>query len=71
MNRHVRTILLSVAAAVLSGVIFVIAVFHQFGLVEAAASLLTGLQVFRKPQGKRCCCRMKKSFAAVWSACTS
>jgi hypothetical protein len=46
MSRHARTILGSAAAAVSSGVIFVIAVLHQFALVEVAASLLTGLQVF-------------------------
>lgn len=46
MKHNVRTILVSVAAAVLSGAIFVIALFHQFALVEVAASILTGLQVF-------------------------
>lgn len=46
MKRHVATILMSVAAAVASGAIFVVALFHQFALVEVAASLLTGLQVF-------------------------
>jgi hypothetical protein len=46
MNRHVGTILVTVAAAVLSGTVFVVALFHQFALVEVAASLLTTLQVF-------------------------
>jgi len=37
---------MSFLAAVISGAIFVIALFHQFALVEVAASILTGLQVF-------------------------
>jgi ABC-type spermidine/putrescine transport system permease subunit I len=44
--RHILTILMSLAAAVISGVIFVFALFHQFALVEVTASVLTGLQVF-------------------------
>ena len=46
MKRHTLSILVSVAAAVISGAIFIFALFHQFALVEVAASLITGLQVF-------------------------
>jgi hypothetical protein len=46
MKRHVVTVLMSFAAAVISGSIFVVALFHQYALVEVAASILTGLQVF-------------------------
>jgi len=46
MRRHILTILMSFAAAVISGAIFIFALFHQFALVEVAASILTGLQVF-------------------------
>ncbi len=46
MKRHVVTVLMSVAAAVISGAIFVVALFHQYALEEVAASILTGLQVF-------------------------
>ena len=46
MKRHLLTVLMSFAASVISGAIFVIALFHQFALVEVAASMLTGLQVF-------------------------
>jgi hypothetical protein len=46
MKRHVLTVLMSFAAAVISGAVFVVALFHQFALVEIAASILTGLQVF-------------------------
>jgi len=46
MKRHVVTVLMSVAAAVISGAIFIVALFHQYALVEVAASILTGLQVF-------------------------
>jgi hypothetical protein len=37
---------MSFVASVISGAVFVVALFHQFALVEVAASLLTGLQVF-------------------------
>jgi len=37
---------MSFAAAVISGAIFIFALFHQFALVEVVASILTGLQVF-------------------------
>jgi len=46
MKRHVLTVLMSFIAAVISGAVFVVALFHQFALVEVAASILTGLQVF-------------------------
>src|SRR6266487_3201384 len=46
MNRHVLTVLMSVVATVISGAIFVVALFHELALVEVAASILTGLQVF-------------------------
>ena len=46
MRRQVLAVLVSTGASVLSGAIFVVALIHQFALVEVAASLLTGLQVF-------------------------
>ena len=46
MKRQVVTVLMSFAAAAISGTIFVVALFHQYALVEVAASILTGLQVF-------------------------
>ena len=46
MKRHLFTVLMNFAAAVLSGAVFVVALFHQFALVEVTASVTTGLQVF-------------------------
>jgi hypothetical protein len=46
MKSTVLAVVVAAAAAVVSGIMFVIALFHQFALVEVAASLLTGLQVF-------------------------
>ena len=46
MKRHALTVLMSLAAAMISGAVFVVALFHQFALVEVAASIVTGLQVF-------------------------
>ncbi len=46
MKRHVLTVLMSVVAAGISGAIFVVALFHEYALVEVAASILTGLQAF-------------------------
>ena len=46
LKRHILTILMSFLASVISGAVFVIALIHQFALVEIAASLLAGLQVF-------------------------
>ena len=37
---------MSLAAAAISGTIFVIALFDQYALVEMAASIITALQVF-------------------------
>jgi len=45
MKRHLLTVLMSFTAVV-SGAVFLVALFHQFALVEVAASILTGLQVF-------------------------
>ena len=46
MKRHIFTVLMSLVAAVISGAVFVVALFHQFALLEVTASLITGLQVF-------------------------
>jgi phosphatidylglycerophosphate synthase len=46
MKRHVLTVLMSFVAAVISGAVFVVALFRQYAPVEVAASILTGLQVF-------------------------
>lgn len=45
-RRHILTILMSSMATAVTGAIFVVALIHEFALVEVAASLLTGLQVF-------------------------
>jgi len=45
-RRHLFTVLMSFMASVASGAIFVVALFHQYALVEVAASIVTGLQVF-------------------------
>jgi hypothetical protein len=42
----VLTVLLRFVAAVTSGAVFIVSLFHQFALVEVAASIFTGLQVF-------------------------
>jgi hypothetical protein len=46
MKRHILTVLVSFGAAGIGGAVFVLALFHQFALVEVTASLSTGLQVF-------------------------
>jgi hypothetical protein len=46
IRRHIREILMSAAASVVSGAVFIVALIHQFALVEVAASLLTWLQIF-------------------------
>jgi len=46
MRQHFFAILLSLVASVASGAIFLVSLLHQFALVEVAASLVTGLQVF-------------------------
>jgi len=45
-GRPILAVLMSLVAAAISGTIFVVALFREFPLVEVAASLLTGLQVF-------------------------
>jgi len=45
-GRLIFAVLMSLVAAAISGTIFVVALFREFPLVEVAASLLTGLQVF-------------------------
>jgi hypothetical protein len=46
MNRHALSVVMCFAAAVISGTIFVAALLHEYALVEVAASVITGLQVF-------------------------
>jgi VIT1/CCC1 family predicted Fe2+/Mn2+ transporter len=46
MRRHLLSILMNFVAAVTSGAIFIVALFHQLAFVEVTASVLTGLQVF-------------------------
>jgi hypothetical protein len=46
MKRHVLSAVMCFAAAVISGTIFVAALLHEYALVEVAASVITGLQVF-------------------------
>lgn len=46
MKRPMVAVLMSLLAAVVSGAIFVEALFHEYALVEVAASVLTGVQVF-------------------------
>jgi hypothetical protein len=46
MKRHVLSVVMCFAAAVISGTIFVAALIHEYALVEVAASVITGLQVF-------------------------
>lgn len=46
MKRHVLSVVMCLAAAVISGTIFVVALLHQYALVEVAASVITGIQVF-------------------------
>ena len=45
-GRPILAVMMSLVAAAISGAIFVVALFREFPLVEVAASLLTGLQVF-------------------------
>jgi hypothetical protein len=45
-RRHVMTVLMCFAAAGVSGAIFVMALLHEFALVEVASSIVTALQVF-------------------------
>jgi hypothetical protein len=46
MKRHALSVVMCFAAAVISGTIFVAALLHEYALVEVAASVITGLQVF-------------------------
>ncbi len=46
MKRHAVSVVMSLVAAVISGTIFVVALFDQYALVEMAASIITALQVF-------------------------
>jgi hypothetical protein len=46
MKRHVLSVVMCLGAAVISGTIFVAALLHEYALVEVAASVVTGLQVF-------------------------
>jgi hypothetical protein len=46
MKRHVLSVVMCFAAAVISGTIFVAALLHEYALVEVVASVVTGLQVF-------------------------
>lgn len=45
-RRYIPAILMSSVATTVTSAIFVVALFQEFALVEVAASLLTGLQVF-------------------------
>ena len=46
MKRHAVSVVMSLAAAVISGTVFLLALFDQYALVEMAASIITALQVF-------------------------
>ena len=46
MKRHAVSVVMSLVAAVISGTIFVVALFDQYALVEMVASIITALQVF-------------------------
>ena len=46
MKRHAVSVAMSLAAAVISGRVFLLALFDQYALVEMAASIITALQVF-------------------------
>ena len=46
MKRHMLSVVMCFAAAVISGTIFVAALLHEYALVEVAASVITALQVF-------------------------
>jgi hypothetical protein len=46
MKRHMVSVVMCSAAAVISGMIFVAALLREYALVEVAASVITGLQVF-------------------------
>jgi hypothetical protein len=46
IKRHTLSVVMSFVAAVISGTVFVAALFEQYALVEGAASIITTLQVF-------------------------
>lgn len=46
MNKHVGTVAAMFLAAVTCGAIFLLALLRQFALVEVAASLATGVEVY-------------------------
>ena len=46
MKRHAVSVVMSLVAAVISGTVFLLALFDQYALVEMAASIVTALQVF-------------------------
>ena len=46
MKRHAVSVVMSLVAAVISGTVFLLALFDQYALVEMAASIITALQVF-------------------------
>jgi hypothetical protein len=46
MKAHVLVIIVTALAAITCGATFLLALFRQFGLVEVAASLAAGVEVF-------------------------
>ncbi len=46
MKRHVLTVLMSFAAAMISGAVFVVALLHQFALVEVPRASSPGCKFF-------------------------
>ena len=46
MKRHAVPVAMSLVAAVISGMVFLLALFDQYALVEVAAGIITALQVF-------------------------
>jgi len=46
MKKHVGTVVMMFLAAVTCGAIFLLALLRQFALVEVAASLATGIEVY-------------------------
>jgi len=46
MKRHTLSVVMSFVAAVISGTVFLAALFEQYALVEVAASIITALQVY-------------------------
>ena len=46
MKRHAVSVMMSLVAVVISGTVFVVALFDQYALVEMAASIVTALQAY-------------------------